>query len=99
MNVRTQSLHFDADQKLIDFVMKKVNKLGTFFDQIISADVTLRLEKNGKVQDKVAEVKIHVPGNTLVARETNRTFEASVEFAVDAIRRQLIRHKEKQHSR
>ena len=99
MNVRTQSLHFDADQKLINFISKKVTKLETFFDNIIAADVILRLEKNGKMQDKVAEVRLNVPGGTLVARESNKTFEASVEFAVDAVRRQLIKYKEKQQGR
>ena len=95
MKVHTQSVHFDADAKLLDFIDKKVGKLQTFFDRIIKADVFLRLEKTGQVQDKIAEVKIHVPGSVLIAKETSKTFEASIDNSVAALKRQLIKRKEK----
>lgn len=95
MKVQTQSIHFDADGKLIEFIEKKVEKLGTFFDHIISADVMLRLENNGQVQDKIAEIKIKVPKDILIAKETDKTFEAAIDAAVEALRRQIIKHKER----
>ncbi len=95
MKVHTQSVHFDADAKLLDFIDKKVGKLQTYFDRIIRADVSLKLEKTGQVQDKVAEVKLHVPGSVLIAKETSKTFEASIDHSVAALKRQLIKQKEK----
>jgi len=95
MNIHTQSVHFDADEKLLDFIDKKVGKLETFYDRIIRADVFLKLENTGQVQDKIAEVKLHVPGTILVAKETSKTFEASIDGSVNALRRQLIKQKEK----
>lgn len=99
MRIQTQSLHFDADSKLLEFINKKVNKLGQFFDRIIDAEVTLKLERTGQVQDKIAEIKLNVPGQVLVAKDKSKTFEGSVDTAVSTLKRQLIKHKEKIGSR
>lgn len=95
MKVHTEAVQFKADQKLIDFIQKKMEKLGSFFDRIIEVQVKLRLENSGQVKDKVAEVLIHVPGQSLFAKETNKTFEQSVDIVADNLRRQLERYKEK----
>jgi putative sigma-54 modulation protein len=95
MEIRKQSVHFDADQKLLDFIDRKVSKLETFFDRIVSADIILKLEKTGQVQDKVAEIKLNVPGNTLIAKETCKSFEEAIDKSADVLRRQLIKYKEK----
>lgn len=95
MVIKTQSVHFDADTKLLSFIDRKVSKLDTFFDRIIHADVVLKLEKTGQIQDKVAEVKLNLPGSTLIAKQSCKSFEESVDVAVDSLRRQLIRYKEK----
>lgn len=95
MKVHTQSVHFDADVKLIEFIEQKLSKLERFFDHIIKADVTLRLENSGQVRDKVAEVKLKVPGTVLIAKETDKSFEAAVDASAEALRRQLIKHKER----
>jgi putative sigma-54 modulation protein len=97
MRVYTESVAFKADQKLVDFVERKLSKMDQFFDRIIDAHVVLKLENAGQVKDKIAEVRIKVPGNILIAKESNRTFEASVASAVEALRRQIIRYKEKEN--
>jgi len=99
MRVQTQSVHFVADRKLLEFIEKKVNKLETFYDRIIDADVTLRLENTGQVRDKIAEIKLQVPGDTLVVRESSKTFEGSIDGAVGTLKRQLIKRKEKMTGR
>ncbi len=99
MKVHTESVQFKADQKLLTLIEKKVGKLEQFFDRIIKADVTLRLENSGQVKDKVAEVRLSVPGQRLFAKETTKTFEQSVDEAVDNLRRQLTRYKEKMRTR
>jgi putative sigma-54 modulation protein len=95
MKVHTESVQFKADKKLLDFIEKKMGKLENFFDRIIDAEVKLRLENSGQVKDKVAEVSLHVPGQSLFAKETEKTFEASVDNAIDDLRRQLARYKDK----
>lgn len=99
MQVQTQSIHFDADVKLLDFIQKRLDKLTTFYDRIIDADVILKLENSGQVKDKVAEIKLNVPGQTLHASDTSKGFEESVDNAVESLRRQLVKHKEMQRGR
>lgn len=96
MNVQVQTVHFDADIKLVELIQRKMDKLDQFHDHIINADVILHLERTGQVQDKVLEIKLHIPGHTLVAKETCKSFEEAIDLASDHARRQLIKHKEKQ---
>ena len=96
MKLKIQAVHFDADEKLKDFIERKVEKLDTFHDRIIENSVTLTLEHNGaQVKDKVAVIKTQVPGVLLVAKEHSKSFEASIDLAVDSIRRQLKKRKTK----
>ncbi|WMX14742.1 MULTISPECIES: ribosome hibernation-promoting factor, HPF/YfiA family [unclassified Aureispira] len=98
MEIRTQAVNFDADTKLIEFIDKKLGKLETFYDNIVSTDVFLKLEKTGQVQDKVAEIKLKVPGSTLVVKETSKSFEESVDLGASSLRRQLIKYKDKKNN-
>lgn len=95
MKVQTQSVHFDADAKLLEFIDRKLNKLEVFFDRIIDAEVYLRLENSGQVKDKVAEVKINVPGSILIAKDSSKSFEESIDTVANSLKRQLIKHKER----
>ncbi len=95
MKVYTESVQFKADQKLLDFIEKKLNKIDHYFDRIIVARVTLKLENTGQVRDKIAEVRLKVPGDLLVAKESQKTFEAAIDAVVDVLKRQLIKFKEK----
>jgi putative sigma-54 modulation protein len=95
MEINKQAVNFTADVKLLEFIDKKIMKLETFFDRIVTAEVFLRLEKTGQVQDKIAEIKISVPGSVLVAKETTKTFEESIDLTASSLKRQLIRYKEK----
>ena len=99
MTVHTAAPQFKADQKLLAHIESKLGKLSQVFDRIIDCSVTLKLENSGQVRDKIAEVKLHVPGGTIVARETQRTFEAAVDVLSDKLRRQLKRYKSRQRAR
>lgn len=96
MKPKVQSIHFDADKKLLEFVEEKVDKLSQFYDHIIESEVFLRLDKADNAENKIAEVKVYTPGKTLFASERCDTFEEAADSAVEAIRRQMIKHKEKQ---
>jgi len=95
MEIHITSVHFDADQKLTDYIERKATKLEQFFDRIIDARIFLKLENSGQVREKIVEMKLNVPGDTLVAKETNISFEAAADVAVDNMKRQLIRYKER----
>ncbi len=98
MNKRIEAIHFSADQKLIEFIEKKLDKLDQFYDRIIDCHVMLKLENTGQVKDKIAEVKLAVPGDLLVAKTTNKTFEAAMDELTDIMKRQIIRFKERTRS-
>ena len=96
MDIKIHSIHFDADKKLIDFINGKVNKLIQFYDNIIGAEVFLRLEKDQGAENKVAEIRLDIPGNDIFAKKKTKSFEESVDNTIEAIKRQLTKHKEKQ---
>ena len=95
MKLQTQTVHVDPAPELIDFIQRKVNKLETFYDRIIDGEVFLKLEKGEAIEDKIVEIKINIPGNQLFAKEQDESFEAAADTAVEALRRQLKKHKEK----
>jgi putative sigma-54 modulation protein len=96
MNIRIKAVKFDADSKLEDFIQKKVSKLGRFFDDIITAEVFLKLENTPDLENKVVEVKLDIPGSDLFARKQTKSFEESTDEVVDALKQQILKHKEKQ---
>ncbi len=96
MKVEVQTVAFKADQKLLDLVTKKVSKLGKYFDKVIDAEVYLKLDNKGaKVKDKVAEVKLNIPGNQLFAASQSKMFEEALDNAVSSVKRQLVKYKDK----
>lgn len=95
MNVRIQSVKFDADRKLIEFINAKLGKLERFTDAVVDAEVFLKLDKDHEHGDKLVTVKLEIPGGDLVAEHRSRSFEESVDQCVDAIKKQLERHKER----
>lgn len=100
MEVKINSVHFNADQRLVEFVNKKVNKLDTFFEGIINAEVTLKVLKPEAANNKISELKISIPSNGyLFAKKQADTFEEATDLAVDAIRKQLGKYKEKLKSK
>jgi putative sigma-54 modulation protein len=95
MKITVQSIHFNADQKLLDFIQKKVDKLDQFFDQIISAEVYLKLENVDDEANKISEIKLIVPGVTMFAKEQCKSFEEATDLAIESLRKQITKHKDK----
>ena len=96
MKLQIHSVHFDADKKLLDFIEKKVAKLETFFDRITGGEVYLRLEKGEHSREnKTVEIKLFIPNNNLFAKEIGTSFEIATDQAVEALRKQVSKHKTK----
>jgi putative sigma-54 modulation protein len=96
MQITVQSIHFDADVKLIEFVEEKTKKLGVFHPAIHKAEILLRLDKNEDQENKIAEIILKVPGTEFFAKKQCRTFEEAVDLTVEALKRQIEKNKEKQ---
>lgn len=96
MKIKVQSIHFTADKKLIRFIEEKVEKLFQFYEHIIDGEVFLRLDKSDDSANKITEIRLNTPGKTLFAKEQCKTFEEATDEAVEALRRQITRQKEKQ---
>lgn len=96
MNLHIQTVHFDADQKLVEHVREKIEKLEQFHDRIIKVDVFLKLDNIvHNIKDKIAEIRVHVPKADFFVKSTSKSFETSFDEAFDSLVNQIKRKKEK----
>lgn len=99
MEIKIQSVHFDATEKLEAFIEKKVAKIEKAYEDVIKAEVQLKVVKPATVMNKTTSLSVAVPGNTLFVEKTCDTFEEGVDQCVDAMRVQLTKFKEKQQGK
>ena len=95
MNIQIHSVRFDADKKLIDFVHQKLEKLAQFGEDIVNAEVYLRLDKDQERENKISEIKVEISGSSLFAKKQSKSFEESTDEAIDALKKQITRYKQK----
>jgi putative sigma-54 modulation protein len=97
MKIQINAVHFNADNSLLEFIQKKLNKLETFYDKIIGGEVFLKLDKGEKtsIQKKLIEIKLNVPGSSIFVKETGTSFEEATDLAMDTLTRQIKKYKEK----
>jgi putative sigma-54 modulation protein len=96
MKISVKSVDFRADSKLIGYVEQKISRLERYYDKPVEAEVHLKVEENGrKVREKVAEIRLLLPGGVLVDKKSGKTFETAVNAMVETLKRQLVRFKEK----
>ncbi len=95
MTVNITSVHFKADQKLEAFITNKIEKLGKLFSEIIGAEVVLKLENTENPENKITEIKLLIKGNDLFASKQSKTFEEATDEVIDALKKQIEKHKAK----
>ena len=95
MKIDIRSIHFKTDKKLEDFITGKINKLSQFYDGVTGGEVFLKLDNNETSDNKITEIRLYVRGNDLYVKKQSTSFEESTDIAVQALRRQLIKYKEK----
>lgn len=95
MDLQVHSVHFDADKKLLSFINDKVGKLKTFSDRIILGEVFLKIDKSTDSDNKIAEIRLMIPGKELFAKKQCKSFEEATDLACEALRKQVTKHKEK----
>ena len=99
MNVQIRSVHFDADGQLLNRINQKMEKLKTFHDRIVDAEVILVLDNVAhQIKDKIAEIKVHVPKHSFFVKHQSKTFEESFELAFDSMVNQIKRFKGRQET-
>jgi len=97
MTVNIHALHFDADSKLLEHVNKKISKLSSHHDRIMTVDVYLKLDNvMHQIKDKIAEIRVKIPKRELFVKQTTKSFEESFDLALDSVLVQIKRVKEKQ---
>ena len=96
MNVQIQSVKFDADQRLIEFVQNKMDKLERFAERAMGAEVIIKLDKDHDRGNKIATMTLHMPGEDMVAEGQAKSFEEAVDEGIDALKRQLEKFKNKE---
>lgn len=96
MNLNIQTVHFSADERLIEYVTRKIKKLDTFHDRIVKVDVFLKLDNVAHtIKDKIAEIRIYVPRQNFFVKTCTKSFEEAFDAALDSAINQIKRKKEK----
>ncbi len=95
MKVNVQAVNFDVDKKLVGFINERLQKLEKFYDKIVSYDVFLKVKNTSDRENKQAEIKVNIPGDDLMVKKTNKSFEESIDEAIESLERMLIKTKEK----
>ena len=91
MEVRIQAIHFDASEKLQDFIQKKTAKLEKYCDDINKVEVSLP----ETAMNKEAGIKVLAMNGEFFAEKVSDTFEEAIDVCVDALSKQLTKTKEK----
>ena len=96
MKVTVKAIHFDASEKLLAFINKKAEKLGTHHDDVREMEVALKVVKPETSMNKETAVKLLCPEHEdLFASKIADTFEEGLDLCIDALKRQLEKKKGK----
>ena len=95
MKVNVHAVNFNIDKKLVGFVQERLDKLEKYYDRVVSSDVFLKVQNTSDKENKIVEVKIHVPGDEFIVKKQSKTFEEAVDLSVDSLERLLVKRKEK----
>ena len=93
MNTTINSVKFKADEKLEKFVNEKVAKLDRMIDNAVKCEVTLKVDKPESDNNKIAEMRLYVPGKDLFVTKQADTFEQAVSDCVDTMKVQIEKYK------
>tara|TARA_Y200000002_G_scaffold207818_1_gene171461 strand:- start:42 stop:356 length:315 start_codon:yes stop_codon:yes gene_type:complete len=96
MQLTIQAVNFSIKSKLKRFISKRIDKYEHYYGKILSTDLYMKLEKSAHSRGKQVEIKVKIPGDTLMVKKESNTFEEAIDAASKAVKRLLIRYKEKQ---
>lgn len=94
MKVNIESIKFDADRRLLEFIEKKLEKLDRFYERITVADVFLKVDSD-QPENKLAQIRMRLPGGELFVEKKCKSFEEAIDLCIEALKKQLDKTKEK----
>lgn len=95
MKVNVHAVNFTVDRKLVGYVQERLNRLEKYYDKVVYSDVFFKLDNNNAKENKIAEIKINVPGDEFIVKKQCKTFEEAVELCADSMERLLMKRKQK----
>jgi putative sigma-54 modulation protein len=95
MKVNVHAVNFNVDRKLIGYVQERLDKLEKYYDKVVNSDVFFKLDNTSDKENKIAEIKVTVPGDEFIVKKQCKTFEEAVELAADSMERLLMKRKQK----
>lgn len=95
MKVNVHAVNFTVDRKLVGYVQERLNKLEKYYDKVVYSDVFFKLDNNNAKENKIAEIKINVPGDEFIVKKQCKTFEEAVELCAGSMERLLMKRKQK----
>jgi len=98
MKVNVEATNFEADKKLVDFILRKINKLDLFYDSIVKSDVYLKVQKTSKKENKITEVLLSLPGEKIMIKKESKTFEEGINECVNALERKVKKRNKKERT-
>src|SRR6476620_1164746 len=95
MKVNVHAVNFAVDRKLVDFIQERMDKLEKYYDKIVSSDVFLKLDNTSEKENKIAEIRMHVPGDEFLIKKQIKSFEEAIEKCAESEEKLLVKRKEK----
>lgn len=96
MTINLQTVNFNAKPGLDEYVEKKLSKLEQFYDKILAAQVSMRVENISEKDNKFVDIRLEVPGDDLVIKKSAQTFEECIDLAMESLKKMVIKKKEKE---
>lgn len=98
METIINAVKFKADEKLVNYISKKTEKISTLLPRAVSVEVSLKVDKEHEINNKIASVRIAIPGNDLFSEKQRDTFEDALDDCMDAIKKMIEKIKDKYHA-
>lgn len=95
MKVNVHAVNFTIDSKLVNFATERIEKLSKYYDKVVSTDIFFKVEKTSEKENKIAEIKMHVPGDDFLVKKQCKSFEEAIDQAAESLERLLVKRKEK----
>lgn len=89
------AVNFTVDRKLVGYVQDRLNKLDKYYDRVVFSDVFFKVDNTSAKVNKIAELKVNVPGDEFIVKKQCKTFEEAVVLAADSMERLLMKRKQK----
>ena len=86
MEIKIQSIHFDATEQLKEFTEKKVVKLEKTYEDIQKVDINFKVIKPATAMNKETSMTVAVPGTRLHVEKKCDNFEEGIDNCVNALK-------------